>query len=81
MDPTIGKPAVGAGELKAQAERANWTLAHTWHVGAGLTHAGVDLGEAITYSVLAVLGRAWLAHIQRLADEEIKNDTRSAGSD
>lgn len=42
---------------KAQLEAANWQLAHTWHDGLGLAFAGVDLGDALTYAMLTVVGR------------------------
>ena len=78
MDTANGRPVQGAGELKQNAERANWSLAHTWHVGMGLQHAGVDLGDAMTYSVLMVLGRVWLAHIQRIGEEWQKKQLTAA---
>lgn len=46
---------------KALAEDANWRLAHEWHDGLGLIMAGVDLGDALTYEVLRILGQAVLS--------------------
>lgn len=47
-------------EKKAQAESANWKLAHNWANGLGLEFDGIDLADTISYSMLTVLGRIWL---------------------
>lgn len=44
---------------KQYIEAANWQIAHNWHTGLGLTYAGVDLGDVLTYDMLNVLGRIW----------------------
>lgn len=46
---------------KTQAEAAHWQLAHGWAQGLGLEFNGIDLADTITYSLLTVLGRIWLA--------------------
>lgn len=48
-------------DKKTQAELANWQLAHSWAQGLGLEFDGIDLADTITYSMLTVLGRIWLA--------------------
>ena len=44
---------------KQHTEAANWQIAHNWHTGLGLTYAGVNLGDVLTYDTLNVLGRIW----------------------
>jgi len=44
---------------KQHTEEANWQMAHGWHAGLGLDYAGVNLGDALTYDALMVLGRIW----------------------
>lgn len=52
-------------EFKMIAERANWTLAHTWADNLSLEYAGVDLADCVTYNVLTVLGGIALDHLEQ----------------
>ena len=57
-------------ELKAQAEEANWRMAHEWHAGLALILSGVDLADALTYDVLRVGGGIW----KKYMDEQAAKD-------
>lgn len=52
--------------LKAMAEESMWDFAHGWHAGLGLTSHGVDLGDALEYDLLRVLGNVWKQHLDGL---------------
>ena len=43
--------------VRSALQAAQWAIAHEWHSGLGLEYAGVDLGEALTYTLLTVVGR------------------------
>lgn len=53
-------------ELKAQAEEANWRMAHEWHAGLTLMLSGADLADAMTYDVLRVCGGVWKTFMDNL---------------
>ena len=44
---------------KAMAEASMQTFAHEWWQGLGLELSGVNLGDALEYSVLTVSGSLW----------------------
>lgn len=61
IGPVVAAPAI----TKADAERANWLLAHTWADNLSLEYAGVDLADCLTYNVLTVLGGVALEHLEQ----------------
>ena len=58
---------MNAEELKAQAEEANWRMAHEWYAGLALTLSGVNLAETITYDVLRIGGGIWKKYMDEQA--------------
>lgn len=50
---------------KDQIETATWGLAHEWHTGLGLEWAGIELGDLVTYSILTVINRLMLQHLEQ----------------
>lgn len=48
---------------KAAAELAHWQFAHEWYKGLGLEVIGIEIGDALTYDILAMTGRAYFAVI------------------
>ena len=67
------RPAELAAPLgrKAAIELDNWQIAHSWHTGLRLTYAGVDLGDLMTYPILATLGRVWVNHFAESVTESV----------
>lgn len=58
---------------KSDAEAANWQLAHHWADGLGLEFAGVDLADVTVYSLLQVIGKMALIHLQQV-ETVVSND-------
>jgi hypothetical protein len=63
-DPQITQ--IHAEDVNKQMEAANqknWEIAHQWYSGVQMVYEGVNIGEAMTYDVLRVLGRQWQNHL------------------
>jgi hypothetical protein len=47
------------GRRSNQVDVLNWRVAHEWHTVTPLVYEGVNIGEAMTYDVLRIIGRQW----------------------
>jgi len=63
---------------QAQAQEFSYRIGNEWHAGLDIEYDGVDIGDAIAYDVMRVLGVIFLRHIDRSKGDGRSEDTTAA---
>ena len=59
----MSQRSIPDGMSQAQAQEFNYRIAHEWHIDVDMECAGVDLGDALTYDAMRVVGTILKRHI------------------